>query len=81
MHTTKSQKQKTNKKTILYFHTAKKISKIYISMHFGFNNQFIKVVKTRLIFQKFQKKLFCFLLITGVTTLYVKHILDIKFFC
>jgi hypothetical protein len=26
------------KKIILYFHTTKKISKIYISMHFGFNN-------------------------------------------
>jgi len=35
------------KKIILYFHTIKKISKICISMHFGFNNQFIKVTRTR----------------------------------
>jgi len=48
-------------------------------MHFGFNNQFIKVTRTRPIFQKFQKKLFCFLLIFGVTTLYIKRIPDIKF--
>jgi hypothetical protein len=44
----------------LYFHTTKKISKICISMHFGFNNQFIKVTRTRPIFQKFQKKLILF---------------------
>jgi len=53
MHTTKSLKNK--KKIILYFHTTKKISKICISMHFGFNNPFIKVTRTRPIFQKFQK--------------------------
>jgi hypothetical protein len=29
-------------------------------MHFGFNNQFIKVTRTRPIFQKFQKKLILF---------------------
>jgi hypothetical protein len=45
---------------ILYFHTTKKISKICISMHFDFNNQFIKVVRTRPIFQTFQKKYFLF---------------------
>jgi hypothetical protein len=49
-------------------------------MHFGFNNQFIKVTRTMLIFQKFQKN-HLFLLVSGVTTLYVKCILDIKFFC
>ena len=49
-----------------------------MSTHFGFNNQFIKVTRTRPIFQKFQKKLFCFLLISGVTTLYVRRIPDIK---
>jgi hypothetical protein len=53
MHTTKSLKNK--KKIILYFHTTKKISKICISMHFGFNNLFIKVTRTRPIFQNFQK--------------------------
>jgi len=78
MHMAKSLKNK-RKKIILYFHITKKISKICISMHFGFNNQFIKVTRTRPIFQKFQKKLFCFLLISGVTTLYVRCIPDIKF--
>ena len=52
-------------------------SKICISMYFGFNNQFIKVTRTRLIFQK--KKVFVFL-VSGVTILYVRRILDIKFF-
>jgi hypothetical protein len=55
MHTAKSLKN-----IILYFHIKKKISKIYISMHFGFNNQFIKVTRTRPIFQKFQKKIILF---------------------
>jgi hypothetical protein len=50
MHTTKSL---NNNKKKLYFRTTKKISKIYINMHFSFNNQFIKVMRTRLIFQKF----------------------------
>jgi hypothetical protein len=54
--------------------------KICISMHFCFNNQFIKVMRTRPIFQKFQK-IIIFLLISGVMTLYVTHIPDIKLFC
>ena len=54
MHTAKSLKNK-RKKIILYFYITKKISKICISMHFGFNNQFIKVTRTRPIFQKFKK--------------------------
>jgi hypothetical protein len=54
--------------------------KICISMHFGFNNQFIKVMRTRPIFQKFQK-IIIFLLISGVMTLYVTRIPDIKLFC
>jgi hypothetical protein len=78
MHTAKS--LKNFKKIILYFHTIKKISKICISMHFGFNNQFIKVTRTGPIFQKISN-FFCFLLISRVTTLYVKCIPDIKFFC
>jgi hypothetical protein len=47
-------------------------------MHLGFNNQFIKVTRTRLIFQKTPKKIFCFLLIFRITNLYVKHTPDIK---
>ena len=44
-------------------------------MHFGFNNQFIKVMRTWPIFQK---KYFCFVLMSGITNLYVKRIPDIK---
>jgi hypothetical protein len=39
-------------------------------MHFGFNNQFIKGVRTRPISQKFQKIIFYFPLISEVATLY-----------
>jgi hypothetical protein len=46
-------------------------------MHFDFNNQFIKVIKTRLIFQKYPK-IFCCLLVYKITNLYVKCFLDIK---
>jgi hypothetical protein len=35
-----------------------KFQKICISMYFGFNNQFIKVTKTKPIFQKFQNKIY-----------------------
>ena len=66
-----------NKKIILYLQKKKKQG---FSMHFGFNNQFIKVMRTRPIFQKFQKK-FCFLLVSGFATLYVIRIPDIKFLC
>jgi hypothetical protein len=55
-----------------------KNSKICINMHFGFNNQFIKVTRTRPIFQKYQKKYF-FVLVSRVMTLYVRRIPDIKF--
>jgi hypothetical protein len=44
-------------------------------MHFGFNNQFIKVVRTKPIFFK---KSFYFLLVFEITNLYVKRFLDIK---
>jgi hypothetical protein len=47
-------------------------------MHFGFNNQFIKVMRIWPIFQKNPKKLFCFLLISGITNLYIKRTPDIK---
>jgi len=47
-------------------------------MHFGFNNQFIKVMRTWPIFQKNQKKYFVLVLISRITNLYVKRIPDIK---
>ena len=49
-----------------------------ISMHFDFNNQFIKVKRTLTKISKTTKILFCFVLISGFMNLYVKHILDIK---
>jgi hypothetical protein len=47
-------------------------------MHFGFNNKFIRAMRTRPIFKKNPKKKFCFLLISGIMNLYVKHTSDIK---
>jgi hypothetical protein len=47
-------------------------------MYFSFNNQFIKATKTREYFKNSKKKLFCFLLILKITSLYVRCILDIK---
>jgi len=51
MHTIKSLKDKKKKIHIVFSYNEKN-SKICISMYFGFNNQFIKVMRTRLIFQK-----------------------------
>jgi hypothetical protein len=48
-------------------------------MHFGFNNQFIKVMRTRPIFQKIPKKYFVFFSFSiWIKNLYIKHIPDIK---
>jgi len=49
-----------SKKNHIVFSYNKENFKIYISMHFGFNNQFMKVTRSRPIFQKFQKKYFVF---------------------
>ena len=58
MHTTKSLKAK---KFHIVFSYNKEKSKKCFSMHFDFNNQFIKVTRIWPIFQKFQKNiLFCF---------------------
>jgi hypothetical protein len=58
MHMAKSLKAK--KKIIMYFHATNKIQKIGFSMHFGFNNQFIKVTRTWPIFKKKFKKIILF---------------------
>ena len=53
-------------------------------MHFDFNDQFIKVMRTRPTFQKkIKKNLYCFLLIHGITNLNVRRTPYIKicFFC
>jgi hypothetical protein len=47
-------------------------------MHFGFNNQFIDVKRTLAKISKTKKKLFCVVLVSGITNLYVKCIPDIK---
>jgi hypothetical protein len=47
-------------------------------MHFGFNNQFIKVKRTLAKISKTTKILFCFVLVSGIINLYVKRIPNIK---
>jgi len=47
-------------------------------MHFGFNNQFIKAMRTRPIFQKIPKNILFFSFSIWIMNLYVKHIPDIK---
>ena len=49
-------------------------------MHFGFNNQFIKVKRTLTKILKTTKILFCLSFSIQGTTLHVIRILDIKFF-
>ena len=57
MHTAKSLRDK--KKIHIIFYTKKyKNSKICFSMHFGFNNKFIRAMRTRPIFQKNTKEFF-----------------------
>ena len=59
MHTTKSLKNIKN--LILYFHTKTKITKKYVlTCILSFNNQFIKAMRIRLIFQKYIKKIILF---------------------
>jgi hypothetical protein len=48
-------------------------------MHFGFNNQFIKVKRTLAKISKTKKILFCLFFSIQDTTLYVIRILNIKF--
>jgi len=56
MHTAKSLKDK-KKNHIIFLYRKHKNSKICFSMYFGFNNKFIKGMRTRPIFQKFQKNI------------------------
>jgi hypothetical protein len=80
MHMAKSLKNNNKKKSYCIWIQQKKFQKYVFGMHFGFINQFIKVARTRLIFQKFQKNYFFFLLISRIMILYVRRIPDIKFF-
>ena len=65
----------SNLKIISYFLYVKKQ---YFSMHFDFNNQFIKVKRTLAKISKTTKILFCLILVSGIMNLYVNRILDIK---
>jgi hypothetical protein len=47
-------------------------------MHFGFNNQFIKVINLTNISKNQKFKNILFFLMSGITNLYVKRIPDIK---
>jgi len=78
MHTAKSLKAQ---KLILYFHTTNKTSKkkLCFSMHFGFNNKFIKVKRTLAKISKTTKILFCLSFSIRGTILHVICISDIKF--
>jgi hypothetical protein len=49
-------------------------------MHFGFNNQFIKVKRTLTKISKTTQILFCLVLVSGIRNLYVKCILNIKMY-
>jgi hypothetical protein len=51
-----------------------------VSSHafFGFNNQFIKVMRTRPIFQKIKKIILFSFLISRITNLHVRRIPNIK---
>jgi hypothetical protein len=74
MHTTKSKK----KKSYRVFMQRKFPKNICFIMHFGFNNQFIKAMRTRPIFQKNTQKICCFVLVSMIMNLYVKRTPDIK---
>jgi len=76
MHTAKFFKDKKNHHIVFSYN---KKNNICFNMHFGFNNKFIRVMRTKLIFQKYRKNiLFCFLLVSRIMNLYVKCTPDIK---
>jgi hypothetical protein len=76
MHTTKSLKDKKKKSSYGIFIQQK--NNLCFSMYFGFNNQFIKAIRTRPIFQKKYLKNIFFSFSIWIMNLYIKHISDIK---
>jgi hypothetical protein len=78
MHTTKSPEDK--KKIILYFHTTKKIQKYVLACILTLITSLLNSQELDQ-YSKNNKKIILFFLVSGVTTLYVRCILDIKFFC
>jgi hypothetical protein len=64
---------KYKKYLMSYFHTKKNV----LACILRFNNQLIKAMRTGPIFQKYQT-IFCFLLVSKITNLYVRCIPNIK---
>ena len=87
---TKNKFEKKKERKHVFVHTdkclkAKKIISYFsyiknhcFNIHFGFNNQFIKVKKTLAKISKTTKILFCLILVSRIMNLYVNHIPDIK---
>jgi len=71
MHTVKSLE-----KFISYFHTIKKISKNILACILALITSLLKSQELDQYFKN--KKIFCFLLVSGITNLYIKRIPDIK---
>jgi hypothetical protein len=79
MHTVKSLK---NKKNLCYiFIQQKKFQKYVLTYILALITSLLKSRELGQYFKNYKKKLFCFLSISRVTTLYVRRTQDIKFFC
>ena len=75
MHMAKSLKAKI----ILYFHTTKKTSKKYVLVCIlALITSLLKSREFGQYFKNSKKKLFCFVLVSGIMNLYVKRIPNIK---
>jgi len=75
MHTTKS--FKNIKSFILYFHTKNFKKKMYYHAFWALITNLLKPCELGSYFKN-TKKIFCFLLVSGITNLYVRRIPDIK---
>jgi len=79
MHMVKSLK---NKKNLCYiFIQQKKFQKYVLTYILALITSLLKSRELCQYFKNYKKKLFCFLSISRVTTLYVRRTPDIKFFC
>jgi hypothetical protein len=79
MHTAKCLK---NKKNLCYiFIQQRKFQKYVLAYILALITSLLKSREIGQYFKNSKKKLFYFLLISGVTTLYVRRTPDIKFFC
>jgi hypothetical protein len=76
MHTTKSLKDK-KKNHIIFYTENTKIQKYVLACILALITSLLELWELGQYFQNF-KKIFCFLLISGIMNLYVKRIPDIK---